>query len=145
MTASPTINNSVPTLAGHPIRITNHALDRFQERMSPGATRQQAFYAMRELLAYGMVRTTPRWWTTGRIEAGTRYVYSDLDADVCLIVKEDVVATVLTRDLCQPPRLALVPRPSRSRPRPRAYSRRWEVDSLLETYEPLPSDLAEVA
>jgi hypothetical protein len=145
VTDSPTINNSVPTLAGQPVRITTHALDRFQERMSPGATRQQAFYAISDLLTYGIVRTTPRWWTTARAEVGTRFVYSDLDSDVCLVLKEDVVATVLTRDLCQPPRLTLAPRPTRSRPRPRVYNRRWDADSLLEAYEPLPADLAEVA
>ena len=72
-------------------------------------------------------------------------MYSDLDSDVCLVLVHDRVATVLTRDLCQPPRLTLAPRPTRSRPRPRVYSRRWEVESLLETYEPLPAELAEVA
>ena len=60
MTLPPITHNSVPTLGGQPIGITTHALDRFQERMNPGATRQQAFYAIRELLAYGIVRTTPR-------------------------------------------------------------------------------------
>lgn len=139
-------NSTVPTLGGQPIRITSHAIDRFQERMSPGASRQAAFGGIRELLGYGMVRTTPRWWTTrARAGVGVRFVYSDLDPDVCLVVEDDAVATVLTRDLCQPPRLTLVPRPPRSRPRPRAYSRRWDVESVLATYEPLPADLAEVA
>lgn len=59
-------NCTVPTLGGQPIRITSHAIDRFQERMSRGASRQAAFGGIRELLAYGMVRTTPRWWTPGR-------------------------------------------------------------------------------
>jgi len=145
MTDSPAINNSVPTIAGQPVRVTSHALDRFQERMSPGATRQQAFYAIRQLLAFGIVRTTPRWWTTARAEVGTRFVYSDLDADVCLVLIHDCIATVLTRDLCQPPRLTLAPRPTRSRPRPRIYIRRWDADAVLETDEPLPADLAEVA
>ncbi|HEV1997979.1 MAG TPA: hypothetical protein VGR61_07620 [Candidatus Dormibacteraeota bacterium] len=136
---------TVPTLAGQPVRITSHALDRFQERMSPDASRQMALGAMRELLAYALVRTTPRWWTSGRAEPGTRFVYSDLDPDVCLVVNGDAVVTVLTRDLCLPAPLKLVRRPTRSRPRPRVYSRRWDVESLLATYEPLPADLADLA
>ena len=138
-------NCTVPTLAGQPVRITTHALDRFQERMDPGASRQAAFGAMRELLAYGIVRTTPRWWTTGHAETNTRFVYSDLDPDVSLVLASDAVFTVLTRELCRPARLSVVRRPDRSRPRPRVYSRHWDVESLLATYEPLPDDLAEVA
>ena len=138
-------NCTVPTLGGQPIRITTHALDRFQERMNRGASRQDAFAAMRELLAYGLVRTSPRWWTSGRVEAGTRYVYSDLDPDVCLVVVDDAVATVLTRQLCLPP-TPKAGRPRRgSRRRPQAYSRQWDVDSLLDLDEPLPGDLAAVA
>jgi hypothetical protein len=136
---------TVPTLGGQPIRITTHSLDRFQERMNAGATRFQAFCGIRDLLAYGMVRTTPRWWTTTHAEAGTRFVYSDLDPEVCLVVKGDAVATVLTRELCQPHLLAPAPRPTRSRPRPRIYSRRWDLEAVVEAFEPLPAELAEVA
>ena len=136
---------TVPTLAGEPIRVTSHALERFQERVSPVATRQAAFGAIRDLLAYGVARTTPRWWTTARPGPGVRYVYSDLDPDLCLVLNGDAVATVLTRDLCQLAPLPLVSRPSRSRPRPRVYSRRWDIELLLTTYEPLPADLAQVA
>ena len=113
--------------------------------MNPGASRQQAFGAMRELLAYGMVRTTPRWWTTGHAEDGTRYVYSDLDPDVCLVVVGDAVATVLTRQLCLPVVTKAVRRPARSRRRPQAYSRARNVDALFDDYESLSDDLAEVA
>jgi|GEM_PF-4136016 len=138
-------NCTVPSLAGEPIRITSHALERFQERVNPIATRQAAFGAIRDLLAYGVARTTPRWWTTARPEPGVRYVYSDLDPDLCLVVTADAAVTVLTRDLCEPAPMPLVSRPSRSRPRPRVYSRRWNLELLLTTFEPLPADLAQVA
>lgn len=56
------------TLAGQPVRITAHAIQRFQLRVR-GMSAQAAFGGMREFLKYGVVRTSPRSWTTARLDA----------------------------------------------------------------------------
>jgi hypothetical protein len=90
---NPVISASGPrpglvALGSSPIRISRHAIDRYRERVDRTAERRVAFQALAAMLASGSVRTTPRWWTTCGLEPGTRLVYSAVNADVCLIVKD---------------------------------------------------------
>lgn len=132
-------------LGNNPIRISSHAIARYSERVDRSAARTAAFQAIAEMLAAGTVRTTPRWWTTCRLEPGTRLVYSAVNPDVCLIVKNDTVVTLVTRDLCAPSRS--MGRPSRSGIKATPYARaaRGYEDDGSDIYEPLPEDLAWVA
>ena len=132
-------------LGSSPIRISGHAIDRYRERVDPTADRCVAFQAIAAMLASGTVRTTPRWWTTCRLETGTRLVYSAVNADVCLIIKEGTVVTLVTRALCAPARS--LARHSRSDIKPERCARSHRVfeDDGADIYEPLPEDLAWVA
>jgi hypothetical protein len=124
------------------IHITNHAVDRYHERVDPSATPSIAFWAIRDMLATGVVRTKPRAWTTCRLEPGQRLVYSALCADACLVITEGCVVTVLSRELCAPAW-------KQTTPMPRSASNRRRVmppdEDDVDIYEPLPADLAMVA
>jgi len=132
-------------LGGSSIRISRHAIDRYRERVDRIADRSVAFRAIAVMLASGTVRATPRWWTTCRLEPGTRLVYSAMNPDVCLIIKAGTVATLVTRALCAPARS--LARPRRSGVKSERYARSHCVfeDDNADIDEPLPEDLAWVA
>jgi len=132
-------------LGGSPIRISRHAIDHYSERVDRTAGRSVAGLAIADMLAAGTVRTTPRWWTTCRLEPGIRLVYSAVNPDVCLIIKDAIVVTLVTRELCAPARA--LPQPSRDGIRLERYSRSDRVfeDDGADIHEPLPEDLAWVA
>ena len=98
--------------------ISRHAVERWQERVECGSADPDARGALREFLARGRVRPTPRHWTTATPEPGLCFVYWSSRPGVCALVRQNTVVTVLTRDLCRgrrkaPPELvplAAVPR-----------------------------------
>ena len=145
MNQSPTIASSVPTLGSQPMRITAHAIERYQERVQPGVSAQNAFFAIRQVLAYGTVRTSPRWWTNCRLAPGQRLVYSAISPDACLLIEGDAVLTVLSRELCMGSPLRLVPQPRKRSGRRFLVDAPWDFESSMSIYEPLPADLARVA
>jgi hypothetical protein len=143
---NPTGPSSSPTtgqvaLGDSHIRISRHAINRYSERVDCTADRSVAFQAIAAALAAGTVRTTPRWWTTCRLAPGTRLVYSAVSPDLCLIIKNGTVVTLVTRELCA--RARALPRPSRDGIRLERYSRSDRVfeDDGADIYEPLPEDL----
>ena len=80
-------------------RITQHAADRYRQRVedisSVEAARRLAFLA-----SDATRRPTPRRWTTVESKPGILFLYPHSDPDVCLIVKNDTVVTVLSRPVC---------------------------------------------
>lgn len=132
-------------LGNSPIRISSHAVDRYCERVDPTADRRTAFQALAAILGSATVRTTPRWWTTCRLEPGTRLVYSAVNPDVCLIIKGTTVVTLVTRSLCAPTRALARPKRSSGKPAPYARTTRLYEDDGVDIYEPLPEDPAWVA
>lgn len=133
------------TLGNSPVRISNHAIDRYRDRVDLKSDRRAAFAAVGAILAAGTVRTTPRWWTTSRLEPGTRLVYSAVNSDVCLILKNDTVVTLVTRALCAPSGSVTPARRPGIRSGPYARSNRVFEDDGADIYEPLPEELAWVA
>ncbi len=134
----------IVALGNSPIRISRHAIDRYLGRVDRTADRSMAFQAIAAMLASGTVRTTPRWWMTCRLAPGTRLVYSAVNPDVCLIVNEGTVVTLITRALCAPTRSLTEPHRS-VKAEPHARSHRVFEDDGADMYEPLPEDLAWVA
>src|SRR4051812_44162760 len=105
-------------------RISRHAVERWQERVERGASPRDAHGALRDFLAGGRVRPTPRHWTTATPEPGLCFVYWAIRPGVCALVRENTVITILTRDLCRrrgkaPPEPLWLGAPPR-RPRPLA-------------------------
>lgn len=83
------------------VRISDHAVDRWCERVDPGATRLQARLALGQLVSRGRVRPTPRHWTDVDPTPGLKLIYWVQRPSVCAVVVDGVVVTVLTRSLCR--------------------------------------------
>jgi hypothetical protein len=81
-------------------RITQHAIQRFIERVDEAATPSGAADRIAAMLKTGRVRPNPRWWTGSRPEPGTVFVYSAAEPDACLLATRNAVVTVVSRDLC---------------------------------------------
>lgn len=137
---NPTISAPQPAIAGHPIRISQHAVQRYQERVDPAAPAVIASAAIHQILSTGSVRPQPRDWTTCRVEPGMRFVYSADGEDVCLVLRDLTVVTVLTVELCA----RSLDRGYTSAPR-RLRSWQQRMEDEADIYEPLPDDLAMVA
>jgi hypothetical protein len=103
------------------IHITEHAIERWQERVDPANSWLAAHLAIRKLLNSGRSRATPRHWMRRPIEPGTAYDFSASYPGVCAIVSDDAAVTIITRELVRnsPPRSIRAdgPRP-RSAPPP---------------------------
>lgn len=138
---SSTIVTRQPAPAGDQIRISQHAIQRYQERVDASSSVAIAVGAMRQILATGSARPRPRNWTTSRAEPGMRWIYAADRPDICLVVRNSTVVTVLTVDLCAQSldRGSYAPIPQR----PRSWQQRIEDEA--DIYEPLPDDLAWVA
>jgi hypothetical protein len=138
---SSTMLTRQPAPAGDQIRISQHAIQRYQERVDASASVASAVGAMRQILTTGAARPRPRNWTTSRAEPGMRWIYGADRQDICLVVRNNTIVTVLTVELCAQSldRGSYAPIPQR----PRSWQQRIEDEA--DIYEPLPDDLAWVA
>lgn len=99
---------------------SRHAIQRFQQRVTPVSTAEAA-RRIQDAAAQARVRATPRWWTPVAPAAGLLFLYPSSLPGVCFLVREGVVMTVYERSQClmwehEPP--------ARERPgRPAAYRR----------------------
>src|SRR4051812_20701539 len=86
--------------AANQIRITHHALLRWQQRVSPGASPAAAAADIERLVIQGRSRPTARAWMRGTAAApGSRFVYSAEFPGVAAILRSDAVLTIITKDL----------------------------------------------
>lgn len=83
------------------ITLSAHAIDRWIERVDPGASRLEARFALDQMVQRGHVRPTPRHWTDVDPAPGLTLIYWFQRPSVCALVVNDVVVTVLTRELCK--------------------------------------------
>lgn len=81
------------------IRITAHAIERYQERVDPESSWLAAHLAIRKLLATGRSRPTPRHWMRRPVEPGTTFIFSAWHPGVCAIVTDGAAVTIITREL----------------------------------------------
>ena len=84
-----------------PVVVTRHAVERYCERVEPSYTMNEAFQAIRESVSRGRAKANPRHWmrSARRRDPGTRYVYDANRSDICLLVRNDFVLTIYTRDM----------------------------------------------
>ena len=81
--------------------VSSHAVARYQQRVRPAATRLEAIAEIRGIASRARVRSSPRWWTRVAGERpGCRYLYCASRPEVCLVVKDGVVLTVFSRQVC---------------------------------------------
>jgi hypothetical protein len=93
--------------------VTLHAAERWTQRVDRGASIHEARLAVQRFIAFGRVRPTARHWMRGRVrqEPGTVFAYNAHRPDVCAVILDGVVVTILTRSLfaSRPRHLALTP------------------------------------
>lgn len=96
-----------------------HAVQRWQQRANPASSLGEAAIELREFLRHGHGTTRPRRWTSAEPGAGARFYYWDESPGICVLVRDDVAVTVLSKQLCRKRRGIDSPnRPSRSPRRP---------------------------
>jgi hypothetical protein len=85
-----------PTGFGTP-RITQHAVQRWRERVDPYITADQARQELREFISNARHRPRPRHWTDVQPTSNLGFLYWSLRPDVCGLVVDGAVVTVLAR------------------------------------------------
>lgn len=90
-------------------RITEHAIQRYITRVDGSASKEEARSRVEWIITRGRIRSTPRHWmrSSSRTTPGLRYVYCWQQPDVCALVLDGAVVTVLTHELCRPLRLTV--------------------------------------
>lgn len=90
------------------ILVTQHAIDRYIQRVEPSASRDDAHDRVARIVTLGQARPTPRHWMRERVRLtpGIRFVYWWQQPQVCALVLNGAVITILTRALCAMPAFA---------------------------------------
>jgi len=98
----------VPTTSFEPVqrshlRVTEHAIDRYIERVDPKACRMEAASAMDLIGDRATVRPRPRHWMRLTVTGspGATFLYWAEAPGVCLLATDEVIATVFTRETCK--------------------------------------------
>jgi hypothetical protein len=111
--------------------LTDHAIERYRERVTPGCSRAEARSALERFVRRGRARPTPRhWMTSTRAQPGVRFVYYAPEPRACAIVVGQVVVTVITAELVR--RFPRSGKPGdRHARRERQEPQRWRWDGHL--------------
>lgn len=94
------------------VRITDHVVQRYRQRVDPRATAAEARLALARMVSLGRVRSTPRHWMRNVNQTpGLVFLYWAELPGVCGLVVNGALVTVVTRELCRRDRrhLELVP------------------------------------
>lgn len=113
------------------LRISRHAVDRYRQRVAE-VDPAEAVRRLNDLAQNSTHRPTPRHWTDVEPGPGVLFLYPHADSDVCLIVKNDTVVTVLSRVLCIRWRSTPdsgPPRPGRRQPYRRPSPNLWPLEA----------------
>lgn len=92
-------------------RVTGHAVDRYIDRVDRTASRRQAAEAISQIVGRGHVRSTPRHWMRGMVHQtpGLRFIYLAAQPDVCALVIDGAVVTIITKRLCRHSQFPVIP------------------------------------
>jgi hypothetical protein len=124
------------------IRITRHAVDRFQERVLPGSSKLEARLALQQFVSMGRLRPNARHWMSDqRPDPEKRFIYWAGHPRVCAIIVGRTVVTVITADLVRASGLRnLRPVASSAPQQSHGKSERWRWDGLVEASEAETTD-----
>src|SRR5438067_6148622 len=81
------------------VRVSYHAIERYRQRVAPGSSYVTARLRLEQIVALGRTRSTPRRWMRGQVSPtpGLRFLYWCQRPDICALLIDDVVLTVVTR------------------------------------------------
>lgn len=80
--------------------ITAHSIDRYRERVDPGASRKTAIQMLLSIVRSAEARSRPRHWTCVDTRPGCRYLYSASHPGICLVERDGAIVTVFSRSTC---------------------------------------------
>jgi hypothetical protein len=83
----------------HVPKVSLHAAQRWQERVDPMCSALQSYHRLVHFLSHGRRRPTPRHWTRVDPHCGLSFVYWAGAPDVCALVRQGTVITIVTRAL----------------------------------------------
>ena len=84
------------------IDISAHAIDRYRQRVDRLASRGTGRAVLTEMTLKGHLRSRPRHWMRHVEQTpGLRFLYWAELPQVCALVLDGVVVTVLTREVCR--------------------------------------------
>src|SRR5262245_34020538 len=119
-----------------PPRISLHAVERYQQRVDPAASRVEARLALTRFVALGRHRPMPRWWMRDYVRRGpgVTFCYFAERPDVWAIITEHTVVTVVSRSMFRTARRHSHIRPvEETRPSTTAVERaRWRWDGQVD-------------
>lgn len=84
--------------------ISHHAVARYVERVDSTASENVAHLAISQIVTFGRTRPLPRHWMRNDVEPspGLSFVIWSRHPHVCLLVRDHVVVSTLTRAMCTP-------------------------------------------
>lgn len=119
------------------VAISTHAVERYVQRVDGNASRQEARLAVTQIASLGRLRPVPRHWLRDHVppSPGLLFVIWSERPDICLLVRENVVVTIITRAMCAPSaarHLAVVNCGGR---RPAEETAQWRWNGMIEVDE----------
>jgi hypothetical protein len=117
------------------VEVSSHAVDRYVQRVDSHASRQEARLAVMQIASLGRLRAVPRHWLRRHVQpcCGLLFLTWNHRPEICLLVRDGVVVTVITRAMCEGrARLAEAPSASRRRVPDTA---RWRWNGAIDTDE----------
>lgn len=100
-----------------PPRISQHAIDRYRQRVEP-VDAATAADRLADMAAASTRRPTPRQWTEVAPTPGVLFLYPHGSSDVCLVMKNNTIITVFSRVICMEWRTRQLGGPRRTVRRP---------------------------
>jgi hypothetical protein len=115
-------------------QLTNHAVERFHERVIPNSSKLEAQLALQQFVSLGRLRPNPRHWMSDQHpEPGKRFIYWAGRPRVCAILVDNTVVTVITAELVRASGRRTVRSVAPPRPQPPLTKKRWRWDRMVDT------------
>jgi hypothetical protein len=82
--------------------VSTHVAQRYQERVDRSASLTEARLAVMQIASLAKARPVPRHWMRGDVEPspGLVFLIWSRRPDLCLLVRDGVVVTLITRAMC---------------------------------------------
>jgi hypothetical protein len=115
--------------------VSTHVAQRYQERVDRSASLTEARLAVVQIASLAKARSVPRHWMRGdvRPSPGLVFLIWSRRPDVCLLMRDGVVVTLITRAMCSSsPKRHLAAVASEGRRPAAAEVARWRWNGMID-------------